>query len=126
VQCVVDLNGTEQLGAVEGGHGSGGQGAERHTQPGQHPRGPQQGEGQRVGPIVAGGRVTRLAGIADVDQLVLEESLVDHGEAPGRHEPTGREGGQAELVDPAFCRQPAVHHIEGALGLGSGGRFGQG
>ena len=53
-------------------------------------------------------------GPVDVDQFVLEETLVDDGEPAGRHEPTGRERGKAELVGPTFCRQPPLHHVERA------------
>ena len=51
-------------------------------------RRPQQGEGQCRGsePVRPVGR------LLEIDQLVLEQSLVDDGQATARHEPAGREG----------------------------------
>ena len=61
----------------------------------------------------------------DVHQLVLEQPLVGHGQAPGGHEAPRREGGQPELVGPPLGVEAPVHHGEGALGLGPVGRLGQ-
>ena len=64
--------------------------------------------------------------VVDVDELVLEQALVDHGQAAGPHEPAGGEGGQPELLGPSLGGEPPLDHGEGALGAGRGRRVGQG
>ncbi len=74
---------------------------------------PQEGERER-----AGERPVRCGRVGQVDQLVLEQALMDHGQAAGGHEPPGREGGQPELLLPPFGGQPPFDDREGALGPG--------
>ncbi len=74
------------LRALHGDHGPGRQRSVGHGALRQHAGGPQQGEGQPVGPLVA--RRAR-----HVDQLVLEQALVHHGETAGLHETPRRERG---------------------------------
>ena len=72
--------------------------------PGQHAGGPQQREGQAPGPAVV-----------DVDQLVLEQTLVHHGEATRADEASRRERGHPELVRPAFGLESPLDDPEGAF-----------
>ena len=41
----------------------------------------------------------------DVDELVLADAVVGHGQAPGGDEPLGRCGREPVLVGPALRRQ---------------------
>ena len=76
------------------------------------PGGPQQGQRQGAAPGLD------LVPVADqIDQLVLEQALVDHGQPSARDEPPRREGGRAELVGTVLGRQSPFDDGEGALGL---------
>ena len=108
---VISHHRSDHLGTLEGGHRPGGQRPGGHAQSRQHARGPQQGQRQ-------GARPVRLVPVADqIDQLVLDQTLVDHGQPSARDEPPRREGGGAELVGTVLGRQSPFDDGEGGLGL---------
>ena len=109
---------------------SGRQGPGGHRALRQHPRAPQQRDGERA----RGG----LA-LVEVDQLVLEQTLVGDGEPAGGHEAPRRVGGQPLLGGAALGGEAALDGARtrtrpprwwparaGAGGPGAGGRAGRG
>ena len=93
---------------------AGGQGTRRHRAARQEAGGPQDGDGEGVSPIVL-----------EVDELVLEVTLVGHGEPARGHEAASGEMGEADLGRAPFGIETALHDPEGAPGARGGGRLGQ-
>src|SRR4029078_9290431 len=63
--------------------------------------------------------------VVQVDELVLDDSLVRDREATGHDDAARRERGEADLGRTTFDRQPPRHDCERALSLRGGGRRGQ-